>query len=53
MPLAVWLVGTRGGSADNLTPVVAAAAACGALIVFMHRANIGRLLRGGENKLKL
>jgi glycerol-3-phosphate acyltransferase PlsY len=29
-----------------------AALACAALIIFMHRANIGRLARGTESKFK-
>ncbi|HEX8072539.1 MAG TPA: glycerol-3-phosphate 1-O-acyltransferase PlsY [Pyrinomonadaceae bacterium] len=50
MPLAVWLVGR--GSGARLAPLLVAAAACAALIVYMHRANIGRLRAGTENKLK-
>jgi glycerol-3-phosphate acyltransferase PlsY len=53
MPLAVWLVGGRGGSDENMTAVLTATVAGAALIIFMHRANIGRLLRGEENRLKL
>jgi glycerol-3-phosphate acyltransferase PlsY len=53
MPLAVWFVGVRGGFGENIEAVLAAAAASAALIIFMHRANIVRLVRGKENKLKL
>ena len=53
MPLAVWLTGSRVGPNENTLPTLTAATAGGALIIFMHRANIGRLLRGEENKLKL
>lgn len=53
LPLFVWLLGGRGHAAPQLAPLLAAANAGGALIIFMHRANIGRLLRGTENKLKL
>ena len=53
VPLAVWLTGSRGGPNVNTLPTLTAATAGGALIIFMHRANIGRLLRGEENKLKL
>src|SRR5436305_1502342 len=53
VPLAVWLTGSRGGPNANTLPTLTAATAGGALIIFMHRANIGRLLRGEENKLKL
>jgi len=55
LPLFVWLFGGRGAATTEttaLTPLVAAAFAGAALIIFMHRANIGRLLRGTENKLK-
>ncbi|HVG29220.1 MAG TPA: glycerol-3-phosphate 1-O-acyltransferase PlsY [Pyrinomonadaceae bacterium] len=51
-PVFVWLLYARDGGA-NARPLVAATVAGGALIIFMHRANIGRLLRGGESKLKL
>ncbi len=54
LPLFVWLFGGRGGATTTpLTPLLAAAVAGAALIIFMHRANIGRLLRGTENKLRL
>jgi glycerol-3-phosphate acyltransferase PlsY len=56
LPLFVWLFGGRGdataATTTALTPLLAAAVAGAALIVFMHRANIGRLLRGTESKLK-
>lgn len=53
LPLFVWLLGRRGaGAAEGLSPVLTAAAAGAALIIFMHRANIGRLLRGTENRWK-
>ena len=52
IPLAVWLLGLRAAG-DNKIPLLTAATAGGALIIFMHRANIGRLVRGEENKLKL
>lgn len=51
IPLAVWLLGLRAPG-DNL-PLLTAATLGGALIIFMHRANIGRLVRGEESKLKL
>jgi acyl phosphate:glycerol-3-phosphate acyltransferase len=53
MPVAVWILGSRGGAGVNMLPTLAAAAAGGALIIFMHRANIRRLMRGEENRLKL
>jgi glycerol-3-phosphate acyltransferase PlsY len=53
MPLAVWALGARAGArVEELMPVLTAASVGGALIIFMHRANIGRLLRGEENKFK-
>ncbi|MCA1629964.1 MAG: glycerol-3-phosphate acyltransferase, partial [Acidobacteria bacterium] len=53
MPVFVWLLYARGVGSDDAQPLLAATVAGGALIIFMHRANIGRLLRGGESKLKL
>ena len=53
LPVCVWLLGNRAGAGDRLAPVTATAVAGAALIIFMHRANIGRLLRGQESKLKL
>jgi acyl phosphate:glycerol-3-phosphate acyltransferase len=52
VPLAVWALGTRAARGDELLPVLTAASLGGALIIFMHRANIGRLLRGEEHRLK-
>jgi glycerol-3-phosphate acyltransferase PlsY len=51
-PLFTWLLYARGNESAHSQPLVAATFAGGALIIFMHRANIGRLLRGSENKLK-
>ena len=53
LPVFVWLTGPRGASGGGWRPLLAASVAGGALIIFMHRENIGRLLRGGESKLKL
>jgi acyl phosphate:glycerol-3-phosphate acyltransferase len=50
MPLCVWLL-ARATPAQT-GPRLAVALVGSALIIFMHRANIGRLLRGEENKLK-
>jgi glycerol-3-phosphate acyltransferase PlsY len=52
MPLAVWILGARSGANAETVPTLAAAAAGGALIIFMHRANIRRLVRGEENRLE-
>jgi acyl phosphate:glycerol-3-phosphate acyltransferase len=52
VPLAVWALGTRAARGEELLPVLTAASVGGALIIFMHRANIGRLLRGEESRFK-
>ena len=52
LPLCVWLLGARGGLSENSAPLMTAALVGAALIIFKHRANIGRLLRGEESKLK-
>jgi glycerol-3-phosphate acyltransferase PlsY len=54
LPLFVWLLSDRGNSnvSGAFTPIMAVAIIGGALIIFMHRANIGRLLSGTENKWK-
>ena len=52
LPLAVWLLGSRIGPDEFIVPLLTAASVGGALIIFMHRANIGRLIGGTENKLK-
>jgi glycerol-3-phosphate acyltransferase PlsY len=53
LPLAVWAFSAVGLSDRSAAPVLAVAVTGAALIVFMHRANIGRLLRGEESRLKL
>jgi len=50
LPLFIWLLTDQTGS--DAAPVMTVATLGGALIIFMHRANIGRLLRGTESKLK-
>ncbi|HEX8499640.1 MAG TPA: glycerol-3-phosphate 1-O-acyltransferase PlsY [Pyrinomonadaceae bacterium] len=52
LPLAVWALGRLGVGDRAPAPVLAVAVTGAALIVFMHRANIGRLLRGEEGKFK-
>lgn len=56
LPLFVWLLSDGGNPDANATaafaPVMAVAIIGGALIIFMHRANIGRLLSGTENRWK-
>jgi glycerol-3-phosphate acyltransferase PlsY len=51
MPLCVWLV-SRTAADGRLAPLLVTAATGSALIIFMHRANIARLLNGTESKLK-
>jgi glycerol-3-phosphate acyltransferase PlsY len=55
LPLFIWLLGDGENSDADVTtlaPIMAVAIIGGALIIFMHRANIGRLLNGTENKWK-
>ena len=52
LPLFIWLLSDQIGSRIDAAPVMTVATLGGALIIFMHRANIGRLLRGTESKLK-
>jgi glycerol-3-phosphate acyltransferase PlsY len=52
LPLAVWALGALGIGGRPSAPVLAVAAAGAALIVLMHRANIGRLMRGEESRWK-
>jgi glycerol-3-phosphate acyltransferase PlsY len=49
LPFAVWSLDGRDSGA---TPALFVAAVGAVLIIFMHRANIERLLQGKENKLK-
>jgi glycerol-3-phosphate acyltransferase PlsY len=51
-PLFVWLLSLRGQPSTNFAPIMTAAIIGGALIIFMHRANIGRLMSGTESKFK-
>jgi glycerol-3-phosphate acyltransferase PlsY len=51
-PLCVWLLSLYVKPSTSLAPVMTAAVTGGALIIFMHRANIGRLMSGTENKFK-
>jgi glycerol-3-phosphate acyltransferase PlsY len=52
MPLCVWLLATFIRPVEGLREILTAAIVGGALIIFMHRANIGRLLRGTESKFR-
>jgi acyl phosphate:glycerol-3-phosphate acyltransferase len=52
LPLFVWLLSVYVRPVADLAPVMTAALAAGALIILMHHANIGRLLRGTESRFK-
>ncbi|MFN2453730.1 MAG: glycerol-3-phosphate 1-O-acyltransferase PlsY [Pyrinomonadaceae bacterium] len=52
LPVCISLLGAYAKPLIDLKPLLTAVIACGALIVWMHRANIQRLLRGTENKLR-
>ena len=52
LPLLIWLLGLYVKPVANASPIITAAVAGGALIIFMHRANIGRLWRGTESRFK-
>jgi glycerol-3-phosphate acyltransferase PlsY len=50
-PLFVWLLGVFFRPVADIAPVITAALIAGALIILMHHANIGRLLKGTESKV--
>jgi glycerol-3-phosphate acyltransferase PlsY len=52
LPLAVWSLSAAGVSDRAASPVLAVAVTGAALIIYMHRANIGRLFRGEESRWK-
>ncbi|MFL6335245.1 MAG: glycerol-3-phosphate 1-O-acyltransferase PlsY [Pyrinomonadaceae bacterium] len=52
LPLAVWSLSALGVGDRAPRPLLLLSVLGAALIVFMHRANVGRLLRGEESKLK-
>lgn len=49
-PVCVCLLSAFVKPVEGLEQILAASIIGGALIIFMHRANIGRLMRGTENK---
>ncbi|MFL6255593.1 MAG: glycerol-3-phosphate 1-O-acyltransferase PlsY [Pyrinomonadaceae bacterium] len=53
LPVAVWALSTLGVSDRAPRPLLVLSMLGAALIVLMHRANVGRLLRGEESRLKL
>lgn len=52
LALFVWLISGYTYPPGERAPLTAAAAACAALIIVMHRANVARLLDGTESKFK-
>ena len=52
LPPAVWSLSLLGVSDRAPGPLLVLSILGAALIVFMHRANVGRLFRGEESKLK-
>jgi glycerol-3-phosphate acyltransferase PlsY len=53
LPPAVWSLSALGISDRAPRPLLLLSLLGAGLIVFMHRANVGRLFRGEESKLKL
>jgi glycerol-3-phosphate acyltransferase PlsY len=51
-PLCVWLLSVYVKPQASFAQVMSAAIIGGALIILMHRANIGRLIHGTESKFK-
>ena len=51
-PVGVFLLSTFVRPVEGLEQILAASIIGGVLIIFMHRANIGRLTRGAENKFR-
>jgi acyl phosphate:glycerol-3-phosphate acyltransferase len=52
VPLCIWLLDRTGATQAQSAPFITGALIGSALIIFMHRANIGRLLSGTESRLK-
>lgn len=50
LPLSVWLLNAYAKPVSDIKYIITAAIIGGALIIYMHRANIVRLLRGTESK---
>lgn len=51
-PLCVWLLRITSSPGATFAPLITAALIGAALIIFMHHANIGRLIGGTESKFK-
>jgi len=52
LPIFVWLLSSYLSPVPYLNEVLTTAIIGASLIVFMHRENIGRLMRGTENKFR-
>lgn len=52
MPLSVWILSGYIRPVESLAPLLTAALVGAVIIIFMHRANIGRLLSGTESKFR-
>jgi glycerol-3-phosphate acyltransferase PlsY len=52
LPLSIWILSYYRKLGDAYAPLLASAILGAAIIIFMHRANIGRLLSGTESKFK-
>jgi glycerol-3-phosphate acyltransferase PlsY len=51
-PLTVWLLSLYVKPAGELAPLMTASIVGGLIIIFMHRANIGRLIAGTESRFR-
>ena len=52
LPLSTWVLSSYVMPVEAFAPLLTAALVGAAIIIFMHRANIGRLLSGTESKFK-
>jgi glycerol-3-phosphate acyltransferase PlsY len=52
VPFCIWLFPELMARIVNFEPLLICSVVIGALVIFMHRANIARLIRGTENKFK-
>lgn len=52
LPPSIWILNSYVRPVEAPAPLLTAAITGAAIIIFMHRANIGRLLSGTENKFK-
>ena len=52
LPLSIWILSYWLKLGDAYAPLLASAITGAAIIIFMHRANIARLLGGTESKFK-